>query len=447
MPEGATLRVTKAVQLVLSLDGVFGGGKDLAWAEKNRGSVLAAVAKSLGVPPGRVLIEFVMATRSSGDVRRLHSHGRRAQESDKVIELHVTVLVEDAADTEADLAAMAQRYQDRLLSGSTSGNPDLAKALEAELQARGQLVPAGLAVAATRPPVVVATFMAAVAEWLRGSWGPCSEACGMGRQEQRVECSLGDDLACEAELGERPQEQRQCEEHGECPFDIHCPLGRGSDLDCALQLGIALVGLSIMTACCAAMCLRKTIVTCRRHTGGTVTLSEVGIKSKYSIHRPDEPSRKTSATPRWLSTKSSADSFAMGTDGEGSVEDGKTHVVWDTDVKDLKHMFGPQLSFTAKLSEACGKTFSRAGLPRIASASRIEPDAFACASRSEGAGAAVTPNGTRVTLSDPRANDFLVAADDDELELCLGDVAAFVDAEDCGDLGAVNPWTGEDDPE
>lgn len=87
-------------------------------------------------------------------------------------------------------------------------------------------------------------------------------------------------------------------------------------------------------------------------------MPEAGIKSKYAIYRPDEPTRKTSMTPRWLSAKSSAESlksFGMGADGEGSVEDqandGKTHVVWDTNVKELKQMFadrGTQLTFTAK---------------------------------------------------------------------------------------------------
>lgn len=81
LPEGATPRVTRAIQLVLTLSGLFGGGdKDLAWAEENRGTVLAAVAASLGLPPGRLIIEFVMVKRSAGAGRRLLGEGRRAQD-------------------------------------------------------------------------------------------------------------------------------------------------------------------------------------------------------------------------------------------------------------------------------------------------------------------------------------------------------------------------------
>lgn len=103
------------------------------------------------------------------------------------MEVHVTVLVEDSEASDADLPDMAQRYQDRLVSGGGAGDasgasaPSLAAALTAELQTKGQPVPAGLSVAPTRPPTVVASFVAAVAEWLRlccaaRLWGPRSSA-------------------------------------------------------------------------------------------------------------------------------------------------------------------------------------------------------------------------------------------------------------------------------
>lgn len=39
---------------------------NLEWAETNRGIILAAVAKTLGLPPGQVLVEFVLRKKNSG---------------------------------------------------------------------------------------------------------------------------------------------------------------------------------------------------------------------------------------------------------------------------------------------------------------------------------------------------------------------------------------------
>lgn len=410
LPKAARSRVTKAVQMTVSLGSLLGeadgseGALSMEWAEKNRGRFITAAARSLGVPPGQVLVAFLR--RKGGSARRLDGGARRMEA--EVLEMRVTVLLE-GDEAGADLSAVSEEYQQRLGSGSADG---FLQALGAELQSVGLALPEGLGVSVAGPPTVISDFVVAVSEWLFGSWEACSAVCGGGSQRRQVECSSGDELPCLRDFGERPLGEQACEDFSGCPFEITCPFGQGSDMDCSAQAGVALGVAAVLSASCLALLCRRLQLARRPHLKGTVTLPDTsfgttsGLKASYSIHRPDDLPRKASA--------SSMRSAAVETcaSAESMEEDGKTHVVWDTDAHALKAMFacrGTQLSFTARTSE---KSQGRAGMPRIASAARADLE---------------TAFGARASGSD------------EDLEARLDEVAAFV--EDLGaDLEEANPW-------
>jgi len=400
----ASTRTTQAIQLSLSLGNLIGAppaGADsrpplsLDWAEQNRPSIISAVGSSLGKPPGDISVVFSSAKASSsdGNIRRLAD----GSGEDEVLEMRVTVLM-DNADGTADLGAIAKQYQEQLVKGTVAsgGAGSFLGALEVELKTAGAPLPQGFAVAAYGEPAVIQQYRVAVVEWLIGSWSACSSTCGTGSQTREVQCSAAVDSAC---LGEKPESEKECEDRAGCPFDIGCPFGQDNGMDCGAQLGLVLGSLAAVGTCCLAVLCRRLQVARRPHKNGTVTLP-AGLKSTYSIYRPED------ASPKGPSQIAAQDGPEVATG------DGKTHVVWKTDKAELKEMFaqrGTQLTFTAKASEdASPEKSGRPGMPRIAGASRTDLEALDC-----------------------------------EFEACLEEVAAFVDdlGDELDELGEItNPW-------
>jgi len=481
VPKAARTKTTKAIQMTLSLGSILGdlgGGSggdgtspplSLAWAEENRGSILAAVANTLGLPAGRVLVEFILVTRRKGEdlgsnFRRLGGEAVRGlqEETEEVLEMRVTVLVEEDV-SEAELSAMSEQYQDTLVNGAPSntggtsgdtttdanGQPvrGFMAALTTELKAVGSPVPSGMAVEATGPPAVLAQFVVAISEWLSGSWDACSASCGSGQRKRKVECSSGHDLECKG-LGERPSDEEQCADYTSCASGITCPLGHESSMDCVAQAGVTLGGASAIGCLCLMVFCRKLQLASRPHTGGTVVLPDTGfgttsgLKSSYQIYRPDDrkATAPSSSVFRFI-TKTSLP--AAGESGASDVEaaedqaaDGKTRVVWDTDRESLKQMFadrGTALSLTSKPSS---NSQGHPGLPRVASASRLDGGATPWDMGLEDTGRA-----DKAAAASGQSADVV---GEEDLEARLAEVGAFVDefGDELLEIGEHgNPWS------
>mmetsp|Transcript_118677 Transcript_118677/g.343242 ORF Transcript_118677/g.343242 Transcript_118677/m.343242 type:complete len:1209 (-) Transcript_118677:133-3759(-) len=482
----AKTTTTKAIQITLSLGAIFsdlGGSNDgstpplsLSWAKNNRGTILNSVAATLGLPPGRVLIEFVLVIRrkrrggggTDGNLRRLEEISRNLQdeETEEVLEMRVTVLADEATTTE-ELAAMSEQYQETLVSGDPSNTGGTATSattatdangkpvrgfmatLATQMEAAGTPMPSGMAVEATGPPAVIAQFVVAISEWLSGDWDACSAVCGTGQRKRKVECSSGYDDQC-LSLGERPQDEDECSDYTSCAAGVTCPMGPES-MDCTTQAGITLGGASAIGCLCLMAFCRKLQVASRPHKGGTVTLKDTGfgnksaLRSSYQIYRPED--RKSTARSSSIFRFSTKSNVNVDTTSAADLEvgeetaDGKTHVVWDTDRQSLKEMFadrGTQLSMTSKQSKQSLDSQGRPGLPRVASASLKNGGA----SPSSWDGAYVEGFGD-VPSDGAVVDDFKAADSDDELEVRLEEIAAFV--EDFGDQFVEsgengNPW-------
>jgi len=460
LPAAAKSRTTRAIQIVLSLGAFADASADgaevgddgeplltMAWAEANRGTILAAVAQSLGLPPGQVLVDFVRRPSSVG-AEGGNFNRRLDVASQGTLEMRVTVLV-DEAEGQGDLSAVADRYQHRLVSGGASDSPAFAQALDLQLQAEGKASPSGLAVAATGPPAVIDEFVLALAEWLFSAWNPCSSVCGSGARTRHVECSTGEDFACVRDLGEKPDSEQFCEDFGGCDFDPTCPFGQGSGMSCGVQVGVALGGFATVATCSLVCLVRWLQATCRPHTQGIVTLpgtgagKDGGVKATYQIYRPDVLSQKGSiGSMRSLeATADSCMSLDIGPDDPAA--DGKTHVIWDTDRESLKLMFaerGTQLTFSSKPSDGCRAPGGRPGMPRIASASRTDLDMAWVASRPE-----ALEEGGAASSTNWAPNDFTAVGSNPELEARLDDVVAFMGGLDKNKLkpgSIINPLAG-----
>lgn len=62
----------------------------------------------------------------------------------------------------------------------------------------------------------------------------------------------------------RPQSDASCEDYAGCAFDIRCPLGHDSDVECGAQAGASLGVVGVVSLCClAALCRTQPPSRCR----------------------------------------------------------------------------------------------------------------------------------------------------------------------------------------
>jgi len=375
---GKSSRSVGAVQMSLQfgisefgggIDGGSGEGSakvDLAWAQGHKEEILEAVAVSLGYDKSLVQIEFV-SVEAAADL------GARRLEAPGAFEMRVTVLVGE--ETTVDIAeALLARLVAAPVQGS--GAVSFVSALGTRLVARGEPVPAGLAVVSASPPSVLAEFFAAVSDWFSDKWNPCSAACGTGSRNRTVQCPGGLDALCDP--GARPEEEEICSSHDACDFKLLCPMGPDA-MSCSAQAG-GLVATAVAIALCAACCVCMRV--CRSRDRGTITLrtegSNLTVQSSFRIYRPTELTRRNSIASA-MSRKSSVGS-ALSVKEEAELaevaektKDGKTHIVWDAENQQLKEFFGEmgtELNFGQEVTTPTMKRTPSGGMPRISSASR-----------------------------------------------------------------------------
>jgi len=376
---GKSSRSVGAVQMSLQfgisefgggIDGGSGEGSakvDLAWAQGHKEEILEAVAVSLGYDKSLVQIEFV-SVEAAADL------GARRLEAPGAFEMRVTVLVGE--ETTVDIAeALLARLVAAPVQGS--GAVSFVSALGTRLVARGEPVPAGLAVVSASPPSVLAEFFAAVSDWFSDKWNPCSAACGTGSRNRTVQCPGGLDALCDP--GARPEEEEICTSHDACDFKLHCPLGPGA-LSCSAQAG-GLVATAVAITLCAACCV--CMLVCRPRDRGTITLRAAGnkvtVQSSFRIYRPSERTR-TGAIASAMSPRKGSVASALSVEEEAELaevaektKDGKTHIVWDAENQQLKEFFGEmgtELNFDNEGSTPTMKRTRSSVMPRISSASR-----------------------------------------------------------------------------
>ena len=132
---------------------------------------------------------------------------------------------------------------------STGAAKKFINSVTKKLEAKSVPVPPALRTAEARvsaPQAVTMTMP--VPTWLASGWAECPTKCGEDRRTRTLSCSVGNSAACDA-MGVRPQTIEACKDYSDCPFDIFCFLGPGSNLDCNIQALMAIAVFALLGRC------------------------------------------------------------------------------------------------------------------------------------------------------------------------------------------------------
>lgn len=177
---------------------------------------------------------------------------------------------------------------------------------------------------------VINDFALASSEWLASEWGACPGLCGEAVHSRGVECSTGNEYACNVS-GNKPPTTQRCEIYVDCPFDWNCPFGGpGADLACPVQLFLFVTGVVIVSI--LLLCILRLVVRhfcCQRPKGGELALyGKHGQQMKVNFYIVEQKGEQEDLNVmKMLSLQS-----------KEAEDPSKLHVVWDVDVEKAQKM-------------------------------------------------------------------------------------------------------------
>jgi len=350
---GSTTEVAAiTTEILIDLDALFpSDGEDeeveldYFWAIKNAESITSAIADSLKMSLDNIQIEIL---DGAGEIlnRRLSSsmvHNRRlADAPNNAFRIRVIVLLTEEMLKEKKPQEQIDNIMGLLLGTPTTGANGtktgglvggFRTTLLKQLKKKGIPIPKGLTGVAVKQgakSVYIPKFVYVVPQWIVSKWSDCSISCtqsesmtvrSLGTHERKVVCSAGGSVCSRKE--KKPAEDGTCSETSGCPPEPMIFVG---------------IGVAICCACCAC-CLNWFRIKQRPPNAGQHKIN-ITVTDNTMDDATDHKAKFTVLRPQFdLDGSTGKGALADDKVTPGSVEDGRTHVIWAIDQPKIESWF------------------------------------------------------------------------------------------------------------
>jgi hypothetical protein len=307
---------TSATEFSFILDDI-NGEIDLTWARRHIDVFVAALADALGVNTSQILLEIKHMVPEPL-VRRLLSADGQHSPNAFVVQAIVTAAASEVNPT-----------------------IDFRQSLLDEIQTQGLLPRTALSQSSfsvSTPEVKhLDVVTLPVATWLVGDWGVCSATCGAGVTTRVASCFSSLSSECEQTAGQHPILSEACEEQ-QCPIPptVMCPLG-SSTIPCALQTSVLLVAVLLIFGIPCGCSIRSFRRKLKPPSEGSVYIQTLDSAVAFNVVRPKN--KVDNSRPTLLASEGSPKQSMSLSPNSALTRDGKTHVIWDTDVPKVQAWF------------------------------------------------------------------------------------------------------------